>query len=184
MACSATWCRSRREAGIGFGPRHLDFHPTRPWVYVSIERQNKLYVYELQSDGGLAREPMFIKETLADPRNVKPSQGAGPIHVHPAGGFVYLTNRNAGLVDFNGRKVSNGGESNVAVFAIDQATGEPTLVQTIEAQGNHLRTFAIDPGGRLLVAASIATAPGPRRRRGEGLAGGAPGLSHRRRRKA
>ena len=145
--------------GHGFGPRHLDFHPTRPWVYVSIERQNKLYVYELQSDGGLAREPMFIKETLADPGNVKPSQGAGPIHVHPAGGFVYLTNRNAGLVDFNGRKVSNGGESNVAVFAIDRTTGEPTLVQTVEAQGNHLRTFAIDPGGRLLVAASIAPLP-------------------------
>jgi 6-phosphogluconolactonase len=28
--------------GLGFGPRHLDFHPTRPWVYVSVERQNKL----------------------------------------------------------------------------------------------------------------------------------------------
>jgi 6-phosphogluconolactonase len=145
--------------GHGFGPRHLDFHPTRPWVYVSIERQNKLYVYQLQSDGGLARAPMFIKETLADPRNVRPSQGAGPIHVHPAGGFVYLTNRNGGLIDFDGRKVSNGGEDNVAVFAIDQATGEPTLVQTIEAQGNHLRTFAIDPSGRLLVAASIAPLP-------------------------
>lgn len=25
--------------GLGFGPRHLDFHPTRPWVFVSIERQ-------------------------------------------------------------------------------------------------------------------------------------------------
>jgi 6-phosphogluconolactonase len=35
------------DAGLGFGPRHLDFHPTQPWVYVSIERQNKLYVYRL-----------------------------------------------------------------------------------------------------------------------------------------
>jgi len=32
--------------GLGFGPRHLDFHPTQPWVFVSIERQNKLYVYK------------------------------------------------------------------------------------------------------------------------------------------
>src|SRR5947209_9974720 len=31
--------------GMHFGPRHLDFHPTQPWVYVSIESQNKLYVY-------------------------------------------------------------------------------------------------------------------------------------------
>jgi len=28
--------------GYGFGPRHLDFHPAQPWVYVSLERQNKL----------------------------------------------------------------------------------------------------------------------------------------------
>jgi 6-phosphogluconolactonase (cycloisomerase 2 family) len=24
----------------GFGPRHLDFHPTQPWVYLSVERQS------------------------------------------------------------------------------------------------------------------------------------------------
>jgi len=34
----------RAGNGLGFGPRHLDFHPTQPWVYVSIERQNQLYV--------------------------------------------------------------------------------------------------------------------------------------------
>src|SRR5882672_726539 len=76
--------------GLGFGPRHLDFHPTQPWVYVSIERQNKLYVYQLQPDGGLGREPIFIKDTLADPGNEKPAQGAGPIRVHPNGRFVYV----------------------------------------------------------------------------------------------
>jgi 6-phosphogluconolactonase (cycloisomerase 2 family) len=145
--------------GLGFGPRHLDFHPTQPWVYVSVERQNKLYAYKLDDNGALAREPMFIKETLADPANVRPSQGAGPIHVHPNGHFVYLTNRNAGLVDVEGKKVSNGGENNVAVFAIDQATGEPKQLQTIDGVGNHLRTFGIDPQARLLVAATIAPLP-------------------------
>jgi len=39
--------------GLGFGPRHLDFHPERPWVYVSIERQNKLYVYARTTRPGL-----------------------------------------------------------------------------------------------------------------------------------
>ena len=28
--------------GMQFGPRHLDFHPAQPWVYVSIESQNRL----------------------------------------------------------------------------------------------------------------------------------------------
>ena len=155
----ATMASIAPGTGLGFGPRHLDFHPTEPWVYVSIERQNKLYAYKLQPDGGLGRDAMFVKETLADPAHVKPSQGAGPIHVHPNGRFVYLTNRNAGLVDFGGKMVSNGGESNVAVFAIDRQTGEPTLIQTVDGPGNHLRTFAIDPSGRLLVAATIGPLP-------------------------
>jgi 6-phosphogluconolactonase len=145
--------------GLGFGPRHLDFHPSEPWVFVSIERQNKLYVYRLAEDGSLGRDPLFIKDTLADPVNVKPAQGAGPIHVHPNGRFVYLTNRNQGEVEFEGKKVFNGGENNVAVFAIDRQSGEPKLIQTIDGQGIHLRTFGIDPSGRLLAAASIRPLP-------------------------
>jgi 6-phosphogluconolactonase len=145
--------------GLGFGPRHLDFHPTQPWVYVSIERQNKLYVYRLASDGTLGRDPAFTKETLADPANVKPAQGAGPIHVHPNGRFVYVTNRNQGEVDFEGKKIFNGGENNVAVFSIDQQTGEPTLIQTIDGRGIHLRNFGVDPAARLLVASTIRPMP-------------------------
>ena len=30
------------DGGFGFRPRHLDFHPTEPWVFVSLERQNSL----------------------------------------------------------------------------------------------------------------------------------------------
>ncbi len=142
-------------SGLGFGPRHFDFHPSAPWVYVSVERQNKLYTYQLQSDGVLGGEPLFVKDTLADPINVKPGQGAGAIHVHPNGRFVYLTNRNQDEVDFQGRKVFNDGENNVAVFAIDEKTGEPNLIQTVEGHGIQLRTFGIDPSGRLLLAASI-----------------------------
>jgi 6-phosphogluconolactonase len=145
--------------GLGFGPRHLDFHPTQPWVFVSIERQNQLYVYKLEPDGSLGREPLFIKNTLADPKNAKPVQGAGPIHVHPSGRFVYVTNRNQGEVEFEGKKVFNGGENNVAVFAIDPNTGEPTLIQNIEGHGIHLRNFGVDPSARLLVASSIRPMP-------------------------
>ncbi len=82
--------------GLGFGPRHLDFHPTRPWVFVSIERQNQIYVYERNDTTGLARDPMFVKNSLANP---KPPvrQAAGAIHVHPNGKFVYQTNRASDL---------------------------------------------------------------------------------------
>src|SRR6266436_473501 len=141
--------------GLGFGPRHLDFHPTQPFVYVSLERQNKLYVYGLQPDNTISRDPLFMKETLADPKNVHAGQGAGTIHMHPNGRFVYQANRNANVVDFEGKKVFAGGENNMAVFAVDQQSGEPRLIQNIDGHGIQLRTFAIDPSGRLLVAASI-----------------------------
>ncbi len=139
--------------GFGFGPRHLDFHPAKPWVFVSIERQNKLYVYELSDATGLSREPIFIKETLSDPKT-KTSQGAGAIHVHPNGKFVYLTNRTFPARE-GGRDVSFGGEDNLVVYALDQNSGEPKAIQHIDGRGVQLRTFGIDASGRLLVVASI-----------------------------
>ena len=140
--------------GTNFGPRHLDFHPAQPWVYVSVESQNKLYVYRRDATTGLSREPLFIKDTLSDPAS-KLRQAAGPIHVSPDGRFVYLTNRAWWLTEFEGKQVFAGGENSVAVFAIDQATGEPTLVQNADGHANYLRTFGIDSSGRILVAASV-----------------------------
>ena len=142
------------NGGYGFGPRHLDFHPTQPWVYVSLERQSKLYMYRMRGDG-LEPDAAFIRDTLADPGNIKPRQLAGTIHVHPNGRFVYLANRADWTVDYAGTPVFGGGENSIVVYAIDPATGEPTLIQRIDPRSGHVRTFAIDPSGRILVAASI-----------------------------
>ena len=90
------------DGGYGFGPRHIDFHPTRPWVFVSIERQNRLAVYALNADGTLGRDPLFVRDTLPEPARAKEAQQAGSIHVHPGGGFVYVTNRNQ--VETDGRR--------------------------------------------------------------------------------
>jgi 6-phosphogluconolactonase (cycloisomerase 2 family) len=140
--------------GLGFGPRHLDFHPTQPWAFVSIERQNKLYVYKLDDATGLSRDPLFIRDTLADPASTSP-QGAGPIHVHPNGKFVYVTNRTFPASGAGSRKVAEGGENTVVTFAIDGKTGEPKRLQNIYGHGVQLRTFGIDPSGRMLAVASI-----------------------------
>ena len=169
-------------SGLGFGPRHLDFHPTQPWVFVSIERQNKLYVYKLDAVSGLAREPIFIKETLSavaspangDVKGGRARQGAGPIHVHPNGKFVYQTNRASAVIDYAGKEVFAGGENSVVVFAIDPRTGEPNLIQHIDGRGIQLRTFAVDPSGRLLVAASIMPLPV---RQGDGISTLTAGLT-------
>ena len=147
--------------GLGFGPRHLDFHPTKPWVFVSIERQNKLYVYELDADTGLRREPMFVKDTLANPKPTM-RQAAGAIHVHPNGKFVYLTNRASDLSTFRRQTGSCRRRKQRRGFRHRSKTGEPTLIQNADGRSIELRTFGIDPGGRMLVAASIAAGAGAR----------------------
>jgi 6-phosphogluconolactonase (cycloisomerase 2 family) len=141
--------------GFNFQVRHLDFHPSRPWVFVSLERQNKLDVFEKRPDGTLSANPLYAKDTLVDPGNVRPGQALGTIHMHPNGRFVYLANRASGTADFEGKPVFVGGENNIAVFAINQDTGEPTLIQNVDTRGIHVRTFALDPSGRILVAGNM-----------------------------
>jgi 6-phosphogluconolactonase len=146
------------NGGYGFGPRHLDFHPTRPWVYVSLERQNKLDMFEFSGDA-LSPAPVFRKDTLAEPDNIRGRQAAGTVHVHPNGRFVYAVNRASATTEFEGKRIFAGGENNFAVYSIDPATGEPNLLQHTDTRGIHCRTFYIDPSGRLLVAAHIMPLP-------------------------
>ena len=138
------------DGGFGFGPRHLDFHPAKPWVYVSLERQNKLYTYKVQ-DGILAADPAFRNETLARPERKRTRQMAGAIHIHPNGRFVYVANRADGVVYLDGGRYFAGGENNIAVYEIDQCTGEPKLIQHADTRKVYPRTFDIDPSGRLMV---------------------------------
>ena len=145
--------------GFNFQSRHLDFHPSRPWVFLSLERQNKLQVYESLKDGTLSRSPLFSKDTLTDPSNVRSGQALGTIHVHPNGRFVYLANRASGTTDFQGQTVFVGGQNSIAVFSINQNTGEPALIQNADTRGIHARTFALDPSGRILVAANMMQLP-------------------------
>lgn len=142
------------HGGIGFGPRHLDFHPSQPWVYVCMERENEVQMFRLQ-DGRLADEPTFVKSTLADPGLRNPRQLASAVHVSPDGRFVYVGNRADAVADDGGKKVFVGGENSIAVFRIDARSGEPTLVQTISTRSFNPRTFGVDPTGRMLVAAAI-----------------------------
>lgn len=146
------------NGGYGFGPRHLDFHPSLPLAYVSRERENKLNVYRLQQASVLDPQALFIKDTLAEPGHIRSRQAAGTVHVHPNGRYVYVGNRASDTVDFNGKQVFPGGENSIAVFAIDPSSGEPTLIQNADVHGIHPRTFALDPSGKMLVAATIQAA--------------------------
>jgi 6-phosphogluconolactonase (cycloisomerase 2 family) len=137
--------------GYGFQARHLDFHPLRPWGFVTLERQNVIDVFGITGDS-LTETPLFSTTTLAEPDNLRPGQTTSSIHVHPNGRFVYVGNRASATTQLQGARVSVGGENTIAVFAINQDTGEPTMIQTIDTRGFHPRTFALDASGRLLIA--------------------------------
>mgnify|MGYP003351763222 FL=1 len=142
------------KGGMDYRPRHVDFHPAQPWMYANVESQNDIHMHRINGDE-ITPTPEFVKTTLAAPRDPKMHQTTSAIHVHPNGRFVYTANRADGKVEFNGKQVFAGGENSIAVFAIDQNTGEPTRIQSVDPQTHHVRTFGIDPSGRLLVSASI-----------------------------
>lgn len=144
--------------GYGFRSRHLDFHPSQPWVYVSIESENRLDVFKLDGNT-LSPAALFSKDMLIEPGNVRGRQHAGSVHMHPNGRFVYATNRADTTVEFEGKQVFLGGENNIPVYAINQNTGEPTVIQHEDTRGSYARTFSIDPSGRILVAANSAPLP-------------------------
>jgi 6-phosphogluconolactonase (cycloisomerase 2 family) len=138
------------DGGKEFGPRHLDFHPNRPWMYLAIETQNRLYTYRMK-DGRIDPEVAFRADTLKEPNNIRSRQAAGTVHVHPNGRYVYVANRAQATIEIDGKKVFKGGENSIVAYSIDQATGEPTPIQHIETRAIHPRTFHIDPGGRMMV---------------------------------
>ncbi|HWA08741.1 MAG TPA: beta-propeller fold lactonase family protein [Opitutaceae bacterium] len=140
--------------GFGFGPRHLDFHPTQPWIYVSRERENLLSFFRRDGDR-LSAEPVVSQPTLAAPSRT--GQQAGTVHVHPNGRFVYGVNRLDLAAATAGTPLPSSGENSLVVFALDPKSGEPTPIQHIDTQGIHDRTFHIDPTGRLLVTAHLRT---------------------------
>ncbi|MEO8333981.1 MAG: beta-propeller fold lactonase family protein [bacterium] len=137
--------------GVGFQARNLDFHPAKPWVYLVLEQQNALLMFEQRADRLLAETPRFTTSLLDGPPAPGVTQSAGAIAMHPSGRFLYAVNRASGQVLHDGVRVAAGGSNSVAVFAIDEASGKPTRIAIVPTRGSSVRTFGLDSRGRLLV---------------------------------
>jgi 6-phosphogluconolactonase (cycloisomerase 2 family) len=147
--------------GLNYQVRHLDFDPSGRWVYADLEKQSRIHVYRRMADGTLSAEPLFVRSTLMKTTPAGTGQTSS-IHVNPNGKFVYVANRT----------VDGRGENSIAVFSIDQRTGEPTLIQSIATRGVEARTFTLDSCGKILAvgnqqegtiqdnAGTVTTVPG------------------------
>ncbi|MGN6702096.1 MAG: lactonase family protein, partial [Burkholderiaceae bacterium] len=139
----------------GLGPRDLVFHPSRPLLYVAMERGNALQAIGFEN-GRFARRPAFAGTTLAAPDAPPPAtelaaQRAGAIALHPQGHALYVANRSGNAWP--------AGENNVAVYRIDPDTGLPALHQHADARGIEPRSLALDAGGALLAVGNQIARP-------------------------
>jgi 6-phosphogluconolactonase (cycloisomerase 2 family) len=142
------------NGGFGYQPRHVDFHPSQPYMYLNLERQNQLQAYRIVDGELIEPNALFTKDTLDNQTASKPAQMTGAIHVHPNGRYVYISNRASGTTMVEGKTVWEGGENSIGVYVINQKTGEPTRIQNIDSGGMHARTFTLDADAKLLVAAN------------------------------
>jgi 6-phosphogluconolactonase len=120
----------------GAAPRHADFHPTQPFVYVINELDSTIAVSRFTLDAGRL-EPLQVITTL--PTSYTGNNSGAEIAVAPSGRFLYGSNR---------------GHDSIAIFAIDTATGGLTPVGWESTGGRTPRFFTLDPSGALLLAAN------------------------------
>ena len=128
-------------AGIasGSGPRHMAFHPDRQHAYVLSELVSAVTVFSYDP----VRAAFIWQQTIsALPADFTGTSTAAEIRIHPSGRFLYTTNR---------------GHNSVAMFEIEQETGELEVIGWESTRGEWPRGMNIDPSGTFLYAANQNT---------------------------
>ena len=118
----------------GAGPRHVDFHPTRPYAYVINELDSTVAAYRYNEDRG-ELSPLQVSSTL--PSGFTGLNTCAEIRVHPGGAFLYGSNR---------------GHNSIVIFSVDQRSGLVTPAGWEFTQGERPRYFGLNPTGTLLYA--------------------------------
>jgi 6-phosphogluconolactonase len=120
----------------GSGPRHFAFHPGGRFAYVINELTCTVTAFRNDPARGALTEIQTVS-TLPAGTDMQSQFSGSEVQVHPSGRFLYAANR---------------GHNTIAVFTIDQSSGQLTLVQNQLTLGNTPRGFGIDPAGAFLLA--------------------------------
>lgn len=123
----------------GAGPRHLAFSRDEKFVFVINEMDSSITVFRYVGESAAMTRVQTIS-TL--PSHFSGNNTAAEIGLHPNGKFLYASNR---------------GHDSMAVFAVNQASGELSLVEHQPTRGRTPRFFSLDPTGRWLLAENQAS---------------------------
>jgi 6-phosphogluconolactonase len=121
------------SAKPGSGPRHLAFHPQKPYAYSINEMASTVDVLHWDANTGMLASLQNIS-TL--PPDFHGESNCAEIAVDPAGHFVYASNR---------------GHNSIAVFSIDSEHGTLTSTGFASTPGREPRHFTLDPTGKWLL---------------------------------
>lgn len=124
------------QAREGAGPRHVAFHPEGNFAYVVDELASTITCCRFDSQTGTL-EPFQVVPSRADDRTGF-SRGA-EIATSPDGRRVYVSNR---------------GDDDIGVFAVDPGSGRLEPLQWRSTDGRTPRFFALGPTGMDLFAAN------------------------------
>lgn len=119
----------------GAGPRHITFHPNLKTAFVINELDSTVTRFTYDAPGRLDK-----KETLSTlPPSFEGENLCAEIAVSPDGRFVYASNR---------------GDDSLAVFRVEETTGELVNAGYVSTRGRNPRHFAFTPDGEWLLAAN------------------------------
>jgi len=120
----------------GSGPRHFVFHPTLPRAYVVNELTSTVATLAFDAAAG-SLEVVAVAATV--PEAALAHNHCSEIRVAVDGRRLYVGNR---------------GHDSLSRFAIDGASGIPSLVDAVPSGGKTPRHFAFDPSGKFLAVAN------------------------------
>jgi len=120
----------------GAGPRHFAFAPNGKQAYVINELHCTITAFDYKPATGSLTE---IQTVTTLPKDFDGSNSCAEVRVHPAGKFLYGSNR---------------GHDSIAVYRIDRANGKLTFVEHETADIKTPRNFNIDPTGKFCLVAN------------------------------
>jgi 6-phosphogluconolactonase len=127
---------NRVEVKKGAGPRHFVFHPTGEFGYVINELNSTITVFSYNEDNGILAE---IQSITTLPMEYTGINSCADIHISKDGQFLYASNR---------------GHDSIAVYAVNQRTGQLTFIEHTKTKGQTPRNFVLDPSGKFLLVAN------------------------------